>query len=59
MNVVIVAHPSKTDDAWWYGVLVQGGRKGFFPQTYVEVIQKGTFLKLTHILGDISWADEF
>ncbi|KAG9017136.1 hypothetical protein FRB90_001611 [Tulasnella sp. 427] len=39
-NQVIVAHPSKSGDVWWYGSLTQGGPKGFFPYTYVQVIDQ-------------------
>ncbi|KAG8943721.1 hypothetical protein FRC04_002553 [Tulasnella sp. 424] len=39
-NQVILAHPSKSGDVWWYGSLVRGGPKGFFPNTYVQVIDQ-------------------
>ncbi|KAG8932121.1 hypothetical protein FRC01_000235 [Tulasnella sp. 417] len=39
-NQVILAHPSKSGDVWWYGSLARGGPKGFFPYTYVQVIDQ-------------------
>ncbi|PPQ97490.1 hypothetical protein CVT26_002719 [Gymnopilus dilepis] len=41
-NVVIVANPSKTGGDWWYGTMVQTGKSGLFPKTYVEVITPRT-----------------
>ncbi|KAI5983203.1 hypothetical protein EDD15DRAFT_2376760 [Pisolithus albus] len=38
-NVVIEAHPSKSGGDWWYGTTVNDGRSGFFPQTYVQVVE--------------------
>ena len=36
-NVAIVAHPAKDESSpWWYGMLVEEGRKGWFPHSYVE-----------------------
>ncbi|KAL5528859.1 hypothetical protein ACEPAG_4833 [Sanghuangporus baumii] len=38
-NVVVIANPSKSGGAWWYGVTVKGGRSGFFPSTYVQELE--------------------
>ncbi|KDQ59802.1 hypothetical protein JAAARDRAFT_56764 [Jaapia argillacea MUCL 33604] len=38
-NLVLTAYPSKSGSEWWYGSLVQDGRSGFFPKTYVEKIE--------------------
>ncbi|TFK45949.1 hypothetical protein OE88DRAFT_1639082 [Heliocybe sulcata] len=37
-NLVLTAHPSKSDGEWWYGTLVRDGQSGFFPKTYVQVL---------------------
>jgi hypothetical protein len=40
-NVVIIAHPSKDDSSpWWYGMVVDGGAKGWFPHNYVEEMKR-------------------
>ncbi|KAF8328838.1 Dbl homology domain-containing protein, partial [Cantharellus anzutake] len=41
-NVVISAHPSKSGDDWWHGTLVSNGKRGFFPASYVVVIEQVT-----------------
>ncbi|KAI6009637.1 hypothetical protein F5J12DRAFT_935062 [Pisolithus orientalis] len=38
-NIVIEAHPSKSGGDWWYGTTASNGRSGFFPQTYVQVLE--------------------
>jgi hypothetical protein len=39
-DVVLVAHPAKdAESPWWYGMVVDGGAKGWFPHTYVEEIK--------------------
>ncbi|KIO00856.1 hypothetical protein M404DRAFT_29251 [Pisolithus tinctorius Marx 270] len=38
-NIVIEAHPSKSGGDWWYGTTANDGRSGFFPQTYVQVLE--------------------
>lgn len=43
-NCVVLAHPSKSGEAWWYGTLVLGGKKGFFPNAYVQVMDNGQTL---------------
>ncbi|KAL5533504.1 hypothetical protein ACEPAF_5280 [Sanghuangporus sanghuang] len=43
-NVVVIANPSKSGGAWWYGVTVKGGRSGFFPSTYVQELENETLL---------------
>lgn len=35
-NHVVLAHPSKSGGDWWYGTLLQEGKSGFFPSTYVQ-----------------------
>ena len=35
-NLIILAHPSKSGGDWWYGTLPSSGKKGMFPQTYVQ-----------------------
>ncbi len=38
-NDVLNAHPAKdAESAWWYGSLASGGKKGFFPRSYVDAI---------------------
>ncbi|KAG9114454.1 hypothetical protein FRC07_007636, partial [Ceratobasidium sp. 392] len=39
-NLMINAHPSKSGGDWWYGSLSKTGKKGFFPRSYVDVIEK-------------------
>ncbi|ORX55702.1 hypothetical protein DM01DRAFT_1335097 [Hesseltinella vesiculosa] len=35
------AHPSKDSNSdWWYGTSLSTGAAGFFPRTYVEVVEK-------------------
>ena len=41
-NLVIKAHPSKSNGDWWYGTLVRDGKSGFFPRTYVQVMESST-----------------
>jgi actin cytoskeleton-regulatory complex protein PAN1 len=43
-DAIINAHPSKSGSDWWYGSLASGGKPGFFPATYVQVIQPGNFI---------------
>ena len=39
-DTVIVAHPAKdASSPWWYGLVVDGGAKGWFPHDYVEEIK--------------------
>jgi hypothetical protein len=39
-NMAIIAHPAKDPSgAWWYGMLVDGGQKGWFPHDYVKEMQ--------------------
>jgi hypothetical protein len=38
-NLAIIAHPSKSGGDWWYGTLVQNGKKGFFPSSYVQIME--------------------
>lgn len=41
-NVVVLAHPAKDPaNDWWYGVLVKGGAKGWFPKAYVQSMEQG------------------
>lgn len=37
-NVVLLAHPSKSGGPWWYGSISGSGAKGFFPSSYVQVM---------------------
>lgn len=38
-----MAHPAKDPESpWWYGMLLQGGKSGWFPSSYVQEI-KGEF----------------
>ncbi|KAI9247826.1 hypothetical protein BY458DRAFT_526897 [Sporodiniella umbellata] len=40
-NEMIKAHPSKDKASdWWYGTSLSTNQVGFFPRTYVEVIEK-------------------
>jgi len=38
-NLVLLANPSKSGGDWWYGTVVQDGKSGFFPKTYVEQLE--------------------
>ncbi|KAI8446378.1 hypothetical protein BY996DRAFT_6422628 [Phakopsora pachyrhizi] len=38
-NIVIEAHPSKTDDDWLHGTDVKSGRAGTFPKAYVTELE--------------------
>ncbi|TDL18518.1 hypothetical protein BD410DRAFT_497704 [Rickenella mellea] len=38
-DLIITAHPSKSGGDWWYGTLVKDGKSGFFPSTYVQVLE--------------------
>ncbi|KAI8462022.1 hypothetical protein BY996DRAFT_8445647 [Phakopsora pachyrhizi] len=38
-NIVIEAHPSKTDDDWLHGTDVKSGRTGTFPKAYVRELE--------------------
>lgn len=43
---IIKAHPSKDKNSdWWYGTSLSTNAVGFFPRTYVEIIEKGIILK--------------
>lgn len=40
-NMVVIAHPAKDSSSpWWYGLLVDGGNKGWFPHDYVTEMQR-------------------
>ncbi|EPQ26256.1 uncharacterized protein PFL1_06191 [Pseudozyma flocculosa PF-1] len=40
-NVVLKANRAKaTDGDWWYGVLLDGSKKGFFPRAYVAELDE-------------------
>ena len=43
-NLILTANPSKSGGDWWYGTIVRDGKSGFFPKTYVQTIDSGTFL---------------
>lgn len=39
-NMVLMAHPAKDEGSpWWYGMLLQEGKSGWFPNNYVEEIK--------------------
>ncbi|KAL7419920.1 hypothetical protein Q5752_005838 [Cryptotrichosporon argae] len=39
-DTVLVAHPAKdADSPWWYGIVVDGGAKGWFPKDYVQELE--------------------
>jgi actin cytoskeleton-regulatory complex protein PAN1 len=38
-NLIIIANPSKSGGDWWYGTISSTNKSGFFPNTYVEVVQ--------------------
>lgn len=38
-NLILLANPSKTGSDWWYGKVVRDGTSGFFPKTYIDVVQ--------------------
>lgn len=41
-NETLKAHPSKDKGSdWWYGTSLSTNQVGFFPRTYVEVIEEG------------------
>ena len=36
-----MAHPAKDSSSpWWYGMLMQEGKSGWFPNNYVEEIKR-------------------
>ena len=36
-NMILMAHPAKDPESpWWYGMLLQGGKSGWFPKSYVQ-----------------------
>lgn len=37
-NLVLLAHPSKSGGPWWYGSVSGSGVKGFFPSSYVQIL---------------------
>ncbi|KAN0063587.1 hypothetical protein ACQY0O_004035 [Thecaphora frezii] len=40
-NVVLNANPAKDSEGdWWYGVQLDGNKKGFFPRAYVEELSQ-------------------
>ncbi|QRW00930.1 actin cytoskeleton-regulatory complex protein pan1 [Ceratobasidium sp. AG-Ba] len=39
-NMMIDAYPSKSGGDWWYGTISKTGKKGFFPRSYVDVVEK-------------------
>jgi hypothetical protein len=43
-----MAHPAKDSSSpWWYGMLLQEGKSGWFPNNYVEEIKREFFLSLS------------
>lgn len=39
-NMILMAHPAKDPESpWWYGMLLQGGKSGWFPNSYVQEIK--------------------
>lgn len=47
-NDVLSAHPAKDAASdWWYGSLVGGGKKGFFPRSYVEPIDQREYIRVS------------
>ncbi|CAH7682866.1 hypothetical protein PPACK8108_LOCUS16020 [Phakopsora pachyrhizi] len=48
-NIVIEAHPSKTDNDWLHGTDVKSGRMGTFPKAYVTELEG----ELSSKLGDV------
>ena len=48
-NVVLTAYPSKSGGDWWYGTSVRNKKSGFFPQTYVELVQTGANILMDNI----------
>jgi hypothetical protein len=43
-NNVIIAHPSKSGGPWWYGLAVSSGKKGFFPNNYVQIMEESEII---------------
>lgn len=39
-NMIIDAHPSQSGGDWWYGTIRKTQTKGFFPRSYVDVVEK-------------------
>jgi hypothetical protein len=39
-NLILVARPSKSGGDWWYGTTVRDGSSGFFPKTYVQIVEQ-------------------
>lgn len=46
-----MAHPAKDSSSpWWYGMLLQEGKSGWFPNNYVEEIKREYSLNHTDLL---------
>lgn len=45
-NLVLLAHPSKSGGPWWYGTISGSGAKGFFPSSYVQILDDSKCLQL-------------
>ncbi len=43
-NLVLLAHPSKSGGPWWYGSISGSGAKGFFPSSYVQILDDSKHL---------------
>lgn len=46
--MILTAHPSKSSGDWWYGTTVRDKKSGFFPQTYVELVETGANLLVSN-----------
>lgn len=47
-NETLKAHPSKDKGSdWWYGTSLLTNQVGFFPRTYVEVIEEGRIVQIS------------
>lgn len=44
MNLILLAHPSKSGSDWWHGTVVRDGKSGFFPKTYVAIVDTSKIL---------------
>jgi len=40
-NLVVTAYASKSGGDWWYGTVISNGKTGFFPKTYVQILEAG------------------
>lgn len=51
-NLILHAQPSKSGGPWWYGSISGSGTKGFFPSSYVQVLDDSKCLIYIVVFGE-------